>query len=86
MPAAAFIVPAVASVATSLIGSHAAKSSASQQQGSGQSAASTFQPYVQGGNAALLPRAGDVWDSGTGHAESDCALRACCKRRIRTVA
>lgn len=53
MPAAAFIVPAVASVATSLIGSHAAKSSASQQQASGQSAANTFQPYVQGGNAAF---------------------------------
>jgi len=53
MPAAAFIVPAVASVASSIIGSHAAKSAASQQQQAGTQAANTFQPYQQGGNAAF---------------------------------
>ncbi len=53
MPAVPFIIPAVTSIATSFIGSHAAKSAASQQQQSGQQAAQSFQPYQQGGNAAF---------------------------------
>jgi hypothetical protein len=52
MPAAAFIVPAVTSIAGSIIGAVGSHKAAAQQQQAGQAAAATYQPQIQGGNAA----------------------------------
>lgn len=53
MPAIPFIIPAVASIATSAIGAHAADSAANQQKQAGQAAAQTFQPFIAPGVSAF---------------------------------
>jgi hypothetical protein len=58
MPAAAFIVPAVTSIAGSVIGAVGAHKAAAQQQNAGQAAAATYQPQIQGGNAAFQKQLG----------------------------